>query len=159
MFSVGDRIVYPMHGIGVIDSIESKTVLGDTQDYYTLRFDSGSTSVFVPASAAEKTGMRRPSCENDCREALLRLAVNDETHPNGEETNWNKRYRENLEKLRTGGIFDEVDVIRKLSGREAKRGLSSGEKRMLAESSAMLAGELAEVLGGEPEEYIRQMQK
>ena len=152
MFSVGDRIFYPIFGIGTIGSIETRIVLDEEREYYVLRFGIDRTEVSVPTANAERSGLRRLSPENDCREAVRVLK---ELSPEQEdETNWNKRYRENLERLRTGRIMDMAYVVRRLADRESRRGLSSGEKKMLTEASAMLAGELGEVLGGSPEEYL-----
>ena len=152
MFSVGDRIFYPIFGIGTIESIESRIVLDSESEYYVLRFDIDRTEVSVPTANAERSGLRSLSRKEDCLKALRILRESE--HAGEDENNWNKRYRENLDRLRSGGITDIAYVVRRLSDRESRRGLSSGEKKMLTGASAMLAGELAEVLGGVPEEYL-----
>ena len=155
MFSVGDRIFYPIFGIGRIESIETRLVLDDEKDYYVLRFDLGKAEVSVPTANAESAGLRLLSSEQDCDEAIRILRVPSDER--GDESNWNKRYRDNLERLRSGRITDMAGVVRRLADRENRRGLSSGEKKMLSEASAILAGELGEVLGGNKDEYLSLM--
>ena len=149
MFSVGDRIFYPIFGIGVIESIETRVVLNEEREYFILRFDIDRTEVSVPTVNAERSGLRRLSEEEECREAVRILK--EPSREQGDESNWNKRYRDNLERLRTGGITDMAYVVRRLADRENRKGLSSGERKMLSEASVMLAGELGEVLGEPPE--------
>ena len=155
MFSEGDRIAYPIFGVGTIESIETKLVLNEEKEYYVLRFDIGRAEVCVPTSNAEVSGLRYLSDESSCHEAIRILESAPEETP--DESNWNKRYRDNLEKLRTGNILDMATVIHRLAFREKRRGLSSGEKKMLSEASEILSCELKEILGGEREMYLRLM--
>lgn len=102
MFSVGDLVCYPMHGVGVIEAIEEQQVLGETARYYVLRFVVGRMTAMVPVASAEAVGLRALSDSSVCERVLGYLAEDTSTE---ESENWNRRYRDNLDKLRGGDIF------------------------------------------------------
>lgn len=138
MFNVGDNIVYPMHGAGTINAIEEKEVLGEKQQYYVIKMP-GEVMVMVPTAKAESMGVRSVIDSQSAGE-VLKLLEQDETEMSD---NWNKRYRENLDKMKTGDIYKVADVVRNLSFKQKEKGtLSTGEKKMLNNAKLILVSEL-----------------
>ncbi len=137
MFNVGDKVVYPMHGAGVIDAIEEKDILGTKQAYYILKMP-GEVKVMVPTAKAEEIGVRN-IIDKDSAEKVFRVLESDETEMS---MNWNKRYRDNMEKMKSGDIYKIADVVRNLSFKQKEKGLSTGEKKMLNNAKQILVSEL-----------------
>ncbi len=138
MFNVGDNIVYPMHGAGTINAIEEKEVLGEKQQYYIIKMP-GEVMVMVPTAKAESMGVRSVIDSQSAGE-VLKLLEQDETEM---PDNWNKRYRDNLDKMKTGDIYKVADVVRNLSFKQKEKGtLSTGEKKMLNNAKLILVSEL-----------------
>jgi len=138
-FKVGDTVVYPHHGAALIDAIERKSVEGKDREILVLRVQQGDLTVRVPAENVDLVGVRDVvSSEGLDRvfEVLRQPYVE-------EPTNWSRRYKANLEKLASGDVVKVAEVIRDLWRRERDRGLSAGEKRMLAKARAVLISELA----------------
>ena len=138
MFNIGDKIVYPMHGAGTIDAIEEKEILGEKQQYYVIKMP-GEVMVMVPTAKAETMGVRS-IIDKQSANSVLEVLEKDETEMS---TNWNKRYRENLDKMKTGDIYEVADVVRNLSFKQKEKGsLSTGEKKMLINAKQILVSEL-----------------
>lgn len=137
MYNVGDKVVYPMHGAGVIDSIEEKEILGEKQSYYILKMP-GEVKVMVPISTAEQHGIRNVIDKGEA-EKVMNVLEQDETEM---EKNWNKRYRDNMDKMKSGNIYEIADVVRNLSFKQKEKGLSTGEKKMLNNAKQILVSEL-----------------
>ena len=137
MFNIGDKIVYPMHGAGIIDSIEEKDILGEKQSYYILSMP-GEVKVMVPIEKAEQVGVRS-IIDKSSADKVFNLLSQDETEL---DKNWNKRYRDNMEKLKSGDIYEIADVVRNLSFKQKEKGLSTGEKKMLVNAKQILVSEL-----------------
>ena len=137
MYSVGDKVVYPMHGAGVIDSIEEKEILGEKQSYYILKMP-GEVKVMVPTAKAEQQGIRNVIDKTEA-EKVINVLEQDETEM---EKNWNKRYRDNMDKMKSGNIYEIADVVRNLSFKQKEKGLSTGEKKMLHNAKQILVSEL-----------------
>ena len=137
MFNVGDKIVYPMHGAGTIDSIEEKDILGEKQSYYILKMP-GEVKVMVPTNKAEQIGVRN-IIDKQSAEKVFKVLSQDETEM---EKNWNKRYRDNMDKMKSGDIYEVADVVRNLSFKQKEKGLSTGEKKMLNNAKQILVSEL-----------------
>ncbi len=137
MFNVGDKIVYPMHGAGTIDSIEEKNILGESQAYYVIKMP-GEVKVMVPTSKAEQIGVRNVIGKEEA-EKVISILGEDETEMS---QNWNKRYRDNMEKMKSGSIYEVADVVRNLSFKQKEKGLSTGEKKMLSNAKQILVSEL-----------------
>ena len=138
MFNIGDNIVYPMHGAGTISSIEEKEILGEKQQYYIIKMP-GEVMVMVPTAKAEAMGVRNVIDEKSAN-SVLQVLEKDETEMSN---NWNKRYRENLDKMKTGNIYEVADVVRNLSFKQKEKGtLSTGEKKMLLNAKQILVSEL-----------------
>lgn len=137
MFNVGDKIVYPMHGAGVIDAIEEKDILGEKQAYYILKMP-GEVKVMVPTAKAEEIGVRS-IIDKSSAEKVFRVLESDETEMS---MNWNKRYRDNMDKMKSGDIYKVADVVRNLSFKQKEKVLSTGEKKMLNNAKQILVSEL-----------------
>jgi len=137
MFSVGDKIVYPMHGAGTIDAIEEKDILGEKQAYYIIKMP-GEVKVMVPTTKAEEIGVRNIISKENAGKVFQILEENETEMSN----NWNKRYRDNMEKMKSGDIYEVADVVRNLSFKQKEKGLSTGEKKMLNNAKQILVSEL-----------------
>ena len=137
MFSVGDKIVYPMHGAGTIDSIEEKDILGEKQSYYILRMPGG-VKVMIPTAKAEEVGVRN-IIDKSSADRVISVLEQNETDM---DKNWNKRYRDNMDKMKSGDIYEVADVVRNLSFKQKEKGLSTGEKKMLNNAKQILVSEL-----------------
>ena len=137
MFNIGDKIVYPMHGAGTSESIEEKNILGETQAYYIIKMP-GEVKVMVPTDKAEQIGVRSIINKEEASKVFAILEENEtEMSPN-----WNKRYRDNMDKMKSGDIFEVADVVRNLSFKQKEKGLSTGEKKMLNNARQILVSEL-----------------
>lgn len=137
MFNVGDKIVYPMHGAGTIDSIEEKNILGENQAYYVIKMP-GEVKVMVPTAKAEQIGVRNVIGKEEA-EKVISILGEDETEMS---QNWNKRYRDNMEKMKSGDVYEIADVVRNLAFKQKEKGLSTGEKKMLSNAKQILVSEL-----------------
>ncbi len=137
MFNVGDKVVYPMHGAGVIESIEEKAVLDEIQNYYIIKMP-GEVKVMVPTAKAEEIGVRS-IIDKASAEKVIQVLEQESTEMS---MNWNKRYRENMEKMKTGNIYEVADIVRNLSFKQKEKGLSTGEKKMLLNAKQILISEL-----------------
>ena len=137
MFNIGDKVVYPMHGAGIIEGIEEKNVLGEKQNYYIIKMP-GEVKVMVPTEKAADVGVRDIIDRNATGKVFKVL----ESSSAEIEMNWNKRYRDNMEKMKSGDIYEVADVVRNLSFKQKEKGLSTGEKKMLNNAKQILVSEL-----------------
>lgn len=138
MFNIGDKVVYPMHGAGVIEAIEEKEVLGETKKYYVLRLPVGDMKVMIPVSNYKDVGLRQV-IDGDGVQRVFRILSEQSTSMS---SNWNRRYRANLEKIKSGNIYEVAEVVRNLITRDKEKGLSSGERKMLENARQILISEL-----------------
>lgn len=138
MYNVGDKIVYPMHGAGVIESIEEKEILGQRQSYYVVKMPIGDMKVMIPTQNIGEIGVREVI---GGKEAEKVFAVFRE-HCSNTTNNWSKRYRENMTKIKSGDIFEVANVVSSLMQREKEKGLSTGERKMLNSAKQILISEL-----------------
>jgi len=134
-----------MHGVGTVKAIEQHTVLGECGDYYSLSFSNGKMTALVPVATAEKVGLRSLIGADECAGVIAYMQEEGERGSD----NWNQRYRENLEKLRSGNIYDVADVVKCLRLRESEKGLSAGERKMLVMARSIIVSELSAVLDKE----------
>ncbi len=153
-YGVGDKVVYPMHGAGVIVSIEEREVLGEITKYYDIEFPYGNLRLMVPMSNTEQLGIRDVMAADKIPEVIEHLKKADCENMN---QNWNKRQRENLDKIRSGDIFEVAAVYKFLYLRDTARALSTGEKKMLTNAKHILFSELALAGGLEVEEIEQQV--
>lgn len=144
MFSVGDTVCYPLHGVGIIESIEEHEVLNKTANYYVIRLTNTKMTALLPVDNAEYVGLRHIIDASECDELVsyYKTATADIG-----DSNWNQRYRDNMEKLRKGDLHNVIDVILCLSKRNTMRTLSSGERKMLSNAKNILSAEIAAVSG------------
>lgn len=138
MFQVGDKVVHPMHGAGVIDSIVRRKVAGQFQEYYMLKLSVGSMVVMVPTDNTGEIGMR-PVVSGQEAEELMSEMEGIEVDMT---QNWNRRYRENMVRLKSGNLLEVARVVKGLRQREDQRGLSNGERKMLHTAKQILISEL-----------------
>ncbi|NTW05724.1 MAG: CarD family transcriptional regulator [Peptococcaceae bacterium] len=146
MYKIGDKVVYPMHGAGIIESIEEREILGEKRQYYILKLPVGDMKVMIPISNCLEIGLREVIDSNGVQRVIGILKDNSTIMS----TNWNRRYRANLEKIKSGDIFEVTEVVRNLINRDREKGLSSGERKMLENARQILISEL--VLATELEE-------
>src|ERR1700710_2499906 len=138
-FKVGETVVYPHHGAALIESIETRTIKGEDKLYLVLKVAQGDLTVRVPAENVDLVGVR----DVVGQEGLDRVFEVLRAEYTEEPTNWSRRYKANLEKLHSGDVIKVSEVVRDLWRRDKDRGLSAGEKRMLAKARQILISELA----------------
>ncbi len=138
-FEVGDTVVYPHHGAAEIIEVSKKTVRGESQTYLKLRVAQGDLIIQVPAANVEMVGVRDVIDKKGVKQVFDVLRAEFVEEP----TNWSRRYKANLEKLASGDVVKVSEVVRDLWRRDQDRGLSAGEKRMLAKARQILISELA----------------
>jgi CarD family transcriptional regulator len=139
MFDIGDRVVYPMHGAGIIEAIEERKVGDGIQRYYVIRIPMGDMKVMIPIGSVEMVGIRGIINEDEVTKVLEVLSGTSSSMS----ANWNRRYRANMEKIKSGSIFEVAEVVRNLSLRDREKGLSTGERKMLENARQILLSELA----------------
>jgi CarD family transcriptional regulator len=152
-FQVGDNVVYPHHGAGVVKSRAPRKVLGEERDYLKIRILHNDMTVHVPCDQANAVGLRRVIDEETVRKVLDVLEGPVTDMPK----NWNRRFKHNREKIKTGNIYELAEVVRNLATRENEKGLSTGEKQMFTRTKKVLASELMYALEkteDEAEEYL-----
>jgi CarD family transcriptional regulator len=138
MFEVGDKVVYPMHGAGIIESIEEREILGEKQSYYVLKFPVGDMKVMIPTTNVEQIGIREVVSDEEV-DKVVEFLSNDQSHMS---SNWNKRYRQNMEKIKSGDIYEVAEVVRNLMLRDREKGLSTAERKMLTNARQILISEI-----------------
>lgn len=143
MYKIGDSVVYPMHGAGVIEDIEQKEILGKTQSYYVMRMPIGDMKVMVPMNNAAGVGLRDVINKEEAQKVLdeFRIVETDVIQ------NWNKRFRENMVKIKSGNIFEVSAVVKSLMLRDRQKGLSTGERKMLSNAKQILISEIVVAMG------------
>jgi CarD family transcriptional regulator len=154
MFDVGDVVVYPHHGAGVIEGMTEKEVEGETRVYFVLRMCQGNLKVMVPADNSTQVGLRNIIGRDEVDKVFDVLGEEQTPMP----TNWNHRYKKNRDKLRSGDIFQVAEVVRNLTLRDMEKGLSSGEKRMLNQAREILASELMYAVDVEASEALQMIE-
>ena len=138
MFRIGDKIVHPMHGAGVVDGIVQRKVNGVVRDYYTLKLPIGGMLVMIPTDHCEQIGVRAILSCDEAERVLDQLSeVQVEM-----QSNWNHRYRENMERLKSGNLLEVAKVVKGLAQRESRRGLSNGERKMLHSAKQIFISEM-----------------
>lgn len=137
-FRVGDRIAHPMHGAGVIDSVVKRKINGTERDYYVLKLPAGDMLVMIPVDTSAEIGVR-PIVDADEAEKILGSIPGLEIEMT---QNWNKRYRENMLKIKSGNLLEVAAVVKGLMQRDKERGLSTGERKMLHSAKQILISEI-----------------
>ena len=137
-FEIGDNVVYPHHGAGKVDKKEVKDVLGKKCEYLTIKILHNDMTVMVPTENAALAGLRRVIDEETVKKVLAVLAADVSEMPK----NWNRRFKHNRDKIKTGDIYELAEVVRNLAVREQDKGLSTGEKQMYTRAKKILASEM-----------------
>ena len=141
-FQVGDKVIYPNHGLGVVERIEEKTILGTTCGFYHLKIVANETMVLVPIANADEVGLRRAITDTDVDRLFGRLGDGQiDDHQN-----WKGRFKDNSDKMRSGSIFDMADVLKSLTFLARSKSLSFREKRMLDRARALIVTEVSDVI-------------
>ena len=139
VYKVGDKVVYPMYGAGVIESIEVKEILGQKKTYYIMKMTSSSDmTVMIPEESCDSIGVRFVIGKDEGEKVLEAFR----NAPICENSNWNKRHRENMDKIRTGDIYKVLDVVKELMFRDKQKGLSTSERKMLNNAKHIMVSEL-----------------
>ncbi|MFT9846724.1 CarD family transcriptional regulator [Aneurinibacillus sp. REN35] len=143
MFQIGDKIVYPMHGAGVIEAIEEKEILGEKQQYYIIQMPIGNMQVMIPIGNVSNLGIRSVVDQHTMEEALS-VFHHGETDS---ELPWNQQYRANIDKIKNGDVQEGAEVVRDLLRRKQKKALNTSENSMLHNAKRILISELVLVTG------------
>src|SRR3974390_2660489 len=147
-FEVGDSVVYPHHGAGKVLRKDMKDVLGERREYLTIKILHNDMTVMVPTENAALAGLRRVIDEETVQKVLAVLQDECSEMPK----NWNRRFKHNRDKIKTGDIYELAEVVRNLAIREHEKGLSTGEKQMYTRAKKILASELMYPLDKDEEE-------
>ena len=152
-YEVGDHVVYPHHGAGKVIKKENKKIFGEEREYLTIKILHNDMTVMVPSDSAGRAGLRRVIGEDDVERVLAVLRDDISQMPK----NWNRRFKHNRDKMKTGDVFELAEVVRNLAIRDFQKGLSTGEKQMFTRAKKILSSELMYALDmdeKEAEEYL-----
>ena len=141
-FEIGDKVIYPNHGLGIVERIEDKTILGTTCGFYHLRIAANDTTVLVPLTNVDGVGLRR-AIDNGEVDRLFKLLGDGKIDA---QQNWKGRFKDNSDKMRTGSIYDVADVLKSLTLLSKSKSLSFREKRMLDRARFLIITEVSEVV-------------
>ena len=156
MFDVGDKVVYPHHGAGTVVSKDVKLVLGQEREYLTIKILHNEMTVNVPVDNAEKVGLRWV-IDQEMVEVVVKVLLGGSTEM---PKNWNRRFKHNRDKMKTGDILELAEVVRNLALRDHEKGLSTGEKQMFTRAKKILSSELMYALDmdeSDAEAYLDQL--
>ncbi len=152
---IGDKVIYPNHGLGVVERVEEKTILGTTCGFYSLRMAASDTTVLVPVGNVEGVGVRHAIADTEVKKLFTHIG-------NGKidnHQNWKGRFKDNSDKMRTGSIRDVIDVLKSLNYLSQSKNLSFREKRMLDRAKFLVVSEIAEVTGEATEDIEEKVEK
>lgn len=138
MFEIGSKIVHPMHGAGIIREIEEKKILGEVKKYYILELPSGDMNVMIPVESQQSVGIRTIVDKSVILEAI-EVLKQESSHM---DSNWNRRHRDNMEKIKKGDILEVAGVVRNLMRINRVKSLSAGEAKMLSNAKQILVSEI-----------------
>ena len=138
MYKVGDKVVYPHHGAGTVVKREKREILGEKREYLTIKILHNDMTVNVPADNADRVGLRKVIDEEAVKKVVKYLTSGGTEMPK----NWNRRFKHNRDKMKTGDIYELAEVVRNLALRDGEKGLSTGEKQMYVKAKKILASEL-----------------
>ena len=140
-FKVGEKVVYPNHGVGIIESISHKVIGGNREEFYTLRIESNSSVVLIPTANVNQVGLRKLCARKDL-DALFEILQDSNGH---HISDWKDRYKVNLEKMKTGSILEVAEVLKNLTHLAGQKSLSFREKKMLDRTRQLVISEVATV--------------
>ncbi len=142
MYKIGDKILYPMHGAGVIEDVEEQTVLGEKKQYYIMKMPNDGMKVMIPVDTCDRIGIRFIISQNEG----LKVLDFFRSEPIITDDNWNRRHRDNMIKIKSGNIYQVTEVVKNLMYREKTKGLSTSERKMLGVAKQIVVSEI--VLAG-----------
>ena len=151
MFKIGDKVVYPMHGAGTIVAIEDREILGKKHAYYVLLLPINKLKVMIPVKKADEVGVRKIMEISEMEEVLEILSSEEKFKM---PTNWNRRYRFNLDKIKSGNLIEIAGVIKSLEKLDSKKSLSTGERKILNEARIIIISEMALVFDKDVDEVV-----
>lgn len=153
-FQVGDKVIYPNHGLGVIQQIETKTIMGTTCGFYHLRM-ANETTVLVPVDNVDGVGLRRAVTDEEIARLFSLLGDGKiDSHQN-----WKGRFKDNSDRMRTGSLYDVVEVLKSLTFLAKSKSLSFREKRMLDRAKFLVVSEISEVMGEKAADIDKQVEE
>lgn len=155
MFRKGDTVVHPEHGAAVVEELCFKELFGERRKYLKLRVTYGDLTLMVPVESAAEVGLREVVSKNEVKKVLKVLKQDESSMA----ANWSRRFKNNIEKLRSGDIYQVAEVVRNLSIRDRDRGLSAGEKRMIQKARQILVSELIYATGETEEKAAAMIDK
>lgn len=153
MFRIGDKVVHPMHGAGIIDGIVTEKIGSAMQDYYVFKMPVGGLVLKIPVATSQIIGLRSIVNSDEATDLINAISTMDV----GMTSNWNHRYRENMDRLKSGDLYAVAHVIKGLTYRDNERGLSNGERKMLHTAKQILVSELVLSMGLESCEVERRI--
>lgn len=153
MFNVGDKVVYPHHGAGVVEGVEVKKVEGEKKKFFVLSLCGGDLRITVPEESTQDVGLRSVIAKREVKSVFEVLNQKQSQMP----SNWNHRYKKNRDKIKSGDVYQVAEVVRNLSIREREKGLSTGEKRMLNQARQILLSEIIYVLNIDDEKAAKML--
>ena len=153
MFEVGDKVVYPHHGAGVVEKVEEKNIEGERKTYFVLSLCKGGLRITVPEESTLDVGLRSVIRRREVKTVFDVLGQEQSQMP----SNWNHRYKKNRDKIKSGNVYEVAEVVRNLSIREREKGLSTGEKRMLGQARKILLSEIIYVLNIDDEKASKML--
>ncbi|MBI1909947.1 MAG: CarD family transcriptional regulator [Deltaproteobacteria bacterium] len=156
MFKPGDKAVYPAHGVGEVQSIETREISGNRQTFYILKILDNGMTIMVPTTNVKSVGLREVISEDEVDEVYAILKERDVTVDN---QTWNRRYREYMDKIKTGSVYEIAEVLRDLSMLKFEKELSFGERKMLDTARSLLIKELAIAQEKEEADVLKEIQK
>jgi CarD family transcriptional regulator len=155
-FKPGDKAVYPAHGVGEVKAIETREISGNKQTFYILKILDNGMTIMVPTQNVKSVGLREIIGEEQVDEVYEILQERDITVDN---QTWNRRYREYMDKIKTGSVYEIAEVLRDLSLLKFEKELSFGERKMLDTARSLLVKELSIAQGISEEEVLKEIQK
>lgn len=155
MFHVGDKVAHPMHGAGIIDKIETAKVNGAAQEFYVFKM-AGGLVLKIPVASSGAVGLRGVVDAAAAERLLEELRALKVERSSG---SWNQRYRENLERIKSGDLYEVARVVKALTYRDSERGLSTGERKLLRSAKQILISELVLAVGGDYQQMEGQIQE
>lgn len=155
-FKPGDKAVYPAHGVGEVKAIETREISGNKQTFYILRILDNGMTIMVPTQNVKSVGLREIIGEDQVEEVYAILQERDITVDN---QTWNRRYREYMDKIKSGSVYEIAEVLRDLSLLKFEKELSFGERKMLDTARSLLVKELSIAQGISEEETLKEIQK
>ncbi|SNS38442.1 transcriptional regulator, CarD family [Anaerovirgula multivorans] len=138
MYNIGDKISYPVHGAGIIEAIEEKEILGKSRKYYIMRIPLNNMKVMIPLDNVEDIGVRPVIGLKEVEQVIAVLAADVTKMPQ----NWNRRYRANMDRIKSGDIYEVAEVVRNLTLRDREKALSTGERKILNNARQILLSEI-----------------